>query len=92
MEEFCIFCDTTYKAVICHVSTRWLSLEKVVSHVLQLYDSLVSYLKSTDEQQARFSCLRKQFPVFLMEIHLLFLQSVFPLFTHFNLLLECEDP
>lgn len=72
------------------MSTRWLSLE-VFSHVLQLYNSSVSYFKSTDEHQTRFSCPRKLFSDPMMEIYLLFLQSVFPLFTHFNLLLQHED-
>ena len=34
LEEFCAFCDTSYKEVVLHSSTRWLSLEQAVSHIL----------------------------------------------------------
>ena len=27
--EFCVLCDTTYKEVVSHVSTRWLALKKL---------------------------------------------------------------
>ena len=30
LEEFCAFCDTSYKEVVLHSSTRWLSLEQAV--------------------------------------------------------------
>ncbi|MGH0136804.1 UNVERIFIED_CONTAM: hypothetical protein FKN15_013321 [Acipenser sinensis] len=46
LDEFCVFCDTEYMAVIDHVSTRWLSLETAVIHILRLYRALVSYFKS----------------------------------------------
>ncbi|MGH0172117.1 UNVERIFIED_CONTAM: hypothetical protein FKN15_062824 [Acipenser sinensis] len=48
--EFCVFCDTEYMAVIDHVSTRWLSLETAVIHILRLYRALVSYFKSNSHQ------------------------------------------
>ncbi|KAK6466758.1 hypothetical protein HHUSO_G35875 [Huso huso] len=50
LDEFCVFCDTEYMAVIDHVSTRWLSLETAVVRILRLYQALVSYFKSNIEQ------------------------------------------
>ena len=59
--EFCAFCDTTYKKIVSHVSTRWLSLEKAINRILELYDSLVNYFKSTSKPQARFKRLQQRF-------------------------------
>ena len=39
LEEFCIFYNTAYRQVISRVSTRWLSLEKAVKRILELYES-----------------------------------------------------
>lgn len=49
LEEFCVLCDTTYKEVVSHVSTHWLSLEKAITRILELYTSLASYFQSNDE-------------------------------------------
>ena len=92
LEEFCIFCDTTYKEVIAHVSTRWLSLEQAINRILELYVSLASYFKSTSEYQARFGRLQKRFADPITEIYLLFYQSVIPVFTRLNQLLQHGDP
>ena len=92
LEEFCIFCDTAYKEVISHVSTRWLSLEKAVNRILELYDSLSSYFKSNSESQARFRRLHDIFANPMSEIYLLFVQSIIPTFTRLNMLLQREDP
>ena len=51
--ELCVFCDTAYKEVVSHVSTRWLSLEQAITRILQLYASLSSYFQSIHEQQAQ---------------------------------------
>lgn len=44
--EYCNFCDTSYRDIVKHVNTRWLSLEKAVSRVLQQYAPLRSYYLS----------------------------------------------
>ncbi|XP_058881945.1 uncharacterized protein LOC117403636 [Acipenser ruthenus] len=92
LDEFCVFCDTEYMAVIDHVSTRWLSLETAVVRILQLYRALVSYFKSNIEKQARFKRLRKHFEDPMTEVHLLFYQATLPVFTEFNLLFQRQEP
>jgi len=82
----------TYKDIVSHVSTRWLSLEKAINRILELYTSLESYFKSTSEPQARFKRLQEKFSNPITEVYLLFLQSIMPLFTRFNQLLQREDP
>lgn len=44
--EYCAFCDTEYRNIVKHVNTRWLSLERAISRVLQQYDPLKSYFLS----------------------------------------------
>lgn len=46
LEDYCVFCDVTYTAVLKHVSTRWLSLATAVERTLKLYESLRSYFLS----------------------------------------------
>ena len=46
LSEYCTFCDVTYRDIVKHVNTRWLSLERAVGHVLQQYDALRSYFLS----------------------------------------------
>ena len=92
LREFCSFCDSDYREVVRYVSVRWLSLEKAVYRILQLYSSLQSYFKSEAESQARFKRLATAFEKPLTEVYLLFYQSVLPTFTQVNLLLQREDP
>ena len=35
LQRYCHFCDTTYREIVKHVNTRWLSLERAVGRVLQ---------------------------------------------------------
>ena len=49
LQEFCEFVSTDYKTVLKHVTTRWLSLERVLSRVMDLFGPLKSYFSSTGE-------------------------------------------
>ena len=92
LKEFCKFCDNEYHEVVRYVSVRWLSLEKAVYRILQLYASLQSYFRSESESQARFVCLRSAFDNPMTEVYLLFYEVVLPTFTCLNLLMQREDP
>lgn len=92
LREFCTFCDSEYHEVVRYVSVRWLSLERAVYRILQLYTSLQSYFKSEKESQARFRRLLSAFNDPMTEVYFLFYESVLPTFTHTNLLLQREDP
>lgn len=43
---YCDFCDTQYRKILKHISTRWLSLDLAVQRTLQQYASLRSYFLS----------------------------------------------
>lgn len=46
LSEYCSFCDINYRKIVKHVNTRWLSLERATTRVLQQYDALRSYFLS----------------------------------------------
>ena len=91
-KEFCDFCDSDYREVVRYISVRWLSLEGAVTRILQMYESLKSYIRSEQESQARFVRLQSMFEDPMTEIYLLFYQAILPTFTNLNLLLQHEDP
>lgn len=92
LAEFCDFCDNDYREILRHVNVRWLSLEKAINRILQLYPSLESYFKSENESQSRFQRLLAAFSNPMTEVYLFFYQSVLPTFTNINLLLQQEHP
>lgn len=91
LREFCTFCDSEYREVVRYVSVQWLSLERAVYRILQLFQPLKSYFSSESESQARFRRLVTAFEKPMTEVYLLFYESVLPVFTRVNLLLQRED-
>ena len=69
LSDYCEFCDVRYRAVIKHVSTRWLSLEYAVQRTLQQYPALRSYFLSSHETQARFQRLQQLFENPMTEVY-----------------------
>ena len=84
LQTYCTFCDQEYRAIIKHVTTRWLSLERAVERTLKQYASLRSYFRSEDEPQPRFRRLQERFDDPMTEVYLMFFQSILPCFTHAN--------
>lgn len=94
LRDFCGFCDQEYRKILKFGATRWLSREVCVNRVLQQYPSLKSYFESQPEVRgdARLLRLQRAFKDPLTEVYLLFFQSVLPLFTEVNKLLQSEEP
>ena len=92
MHEYCQFCDHSYRAIVKHVSTRWLSLELAVERTLKQFQGLKSYFRSEQESQSRFKRLQRNFENPLLEVYLLFFQSVLPALTNANKFLQREEP
>ena len=61
LAEYAEFCDQEYRKILKHVSTRWLSLEKVVTRTLLQYQSLKTYFLSENDSAARFKRLHAAF-------------------------------
>lgn len=93
LNDFYGFCDMEYSNLIRHVSVRWLSLEAAVYRCLQKHEGLKSYFLSADHSEARFRRLKAIYETDPQaEIHLLVISSILPIFTHFNLQMQREDP
>ena len=94
LREFAQFCDIEYRKMLKYVSTRWLSLQTSVERILKQYPALRSYFLSQDESESdrRLSRLQALFRDPMSEAYLLFFNSVMPVFTSTNLLLQRDSP
>ena len=92
LSDYCDFCNTTYRDIMKHVNTRWLSLERAVGRVLQQYAALKSYFASEHDANPRFLRLQKLFADPMTEVYLYFYQATLQTFAHFNQFLQREDP
>ncbi|CAJ1061395.1 Hypothetical predicted protein [Xyrichtys novacula] len=88
LAEFCDFHGSEYMETLLHISVRWLSLEMFITRVLWQSGPLTSYFKSLNESQPRFRRLVDAFSNPMTEVYLLFFQSVLPVFSALNLLLQ----
>ncbi len=92
IRSYCTFCHQEYRAIVKHVSTRWLNLEIAVQGSLKQLPSLTSYFKSENESQGRFKRLQNVLSHPMTEVNLLFFQSVLPSFKHCNQFLQRDEP
>ena len=92
LAEYTNFCDQEFRKIIKQVSTRWLSLKKAVTRILQQYTSLKSYFLSEDEPVSRFKRIHTAFSNPMTEVYLVFYQSALQVFIQLNLFLQREDP
>lgn len=93
LKKNCIFCDQEYRKLFEYGATRWLSREVCIERALRQYPSLQSYFASqTETSDPRLSRLQAYFSDPKTEVYLLFYNSVLPLFTNFNKLLQFEEP
>ena len=90
MREYFEFCNQEYQGILKHLSVRWLSLEKCISRAIVKYTNLKAYFSS--ESFADERRLYDKFHNPILEPAMLFLTSALPLFLHFNLLLQREEP
>ncbi len=92
LTEYFEFCDQQYQCVLKHLSVRWLSLERCMERILKKLPSLKSYFLSEKWADERFKRLHGWFSNPLLEPALLFQTSAITMFTHFNLLLQRDEP
>ena len=86
------FCNQDYLAVLKHLSVRWLSLERCIERANGRFESLKSYFLSESFSDDRFIRLYQKFINPLLKPTLIFQQSSIELLTHFNLLLQRDEP
>ena len=91
-KEFCDFVNITYKKILVHVETRWLSLLRVVERVLQLWPALVSYFNSHPdaEKRGRVQTLKEQMCE-ETKLYLLFLNFILTTVNAFNVAFQATS-
>ena len=75
-------------------ATRWLSKELCITRVLKQYKSLKAYFNSQNSSKSdkRLTRLKAYFEDKNTEVYLMFYQSVLPLFSNINKILQSEEP
>ena len=92
LKEYFEFYDQKYQGVLKHLSVTWLSLERCILRATLNFTSIKSYFLSEGFSDKRFQRSEEKFTNPLLEPALLFLSSALPLFTHFNQLLQRDEP
>uniref|UniRef100_H3B7B9 HAT C-terminal dimerisation domain-containing protein n=1 Tax=Latimeria chalumnae TaxID=7897 RepID=H3B7B9_LATCH len=90
--EFAGFCDQEYQRVLKYASTRWLSMELAVARTLKQYRSLKSYFDSQADKKSDLRLTRLKYFHNPMTEVCLFFQSVLPIVSNANLVLQKESP
>lgn len=81
LKDFCEFVDVTYRELLYHSKTRWLSLFPSINRILQMFPALKSYFLSQDQVP---KVLMRFFENDFSEPFLLFVHSLMSTF-HYNL-------
>ena len=91
-KSFCEFVSVSYKQILSHVETRWLSLLRVVSRVLELWPALVSYFTSHPEAEKRGHVKSiKERLCDEVKLYLLFLNFLLPTLNAFNVAFQATS-
>ena len=91
-KEFCNFVNITYKQILAHVETRWLSLLRVTARVLKLWPGLVSYFHShADAEKPGKVQTIKSMLCDETKLYLLFLNHLLPTINAFNIAFQATS-
>ena len=84
-KDFCDFVNDTYRKILGHVETRWLSLLRVIVRILEVWPALKSYFKSHAEvDKAGRVMTIKNLMCDETKLYLLFLSFLLPTINAFN--------
>ena len=86
LKEFCDFVNVTYKKILAHVETRWLSLLRVIARILEIWPALKSYFEShpDSEKPGRVRSITIQMCDDTTKLFLLFLSFLLPTINAFS--------
>lgn len=87
LKDFCEFVEITFRDLLYHSKTRWLSLLPVVHRILQMFQPLKSYFLSQEKPP---KVLESFFLHDLAETYLFFVHSLMTLFHEKMLIMEKE--
>ena len=91
-EEFQSFVECKPHKLLKACQTRWPSFEACVNHLIDQYEALLSYFRSTEDKQ---TVVRREKIVLekpLAKAYLLFLCSALPIINSFNRYMQQQSP
>ena len=91
-EQFQAFVESKPHKLLKACQTRLLSLEACVNRLIEQYEALLSYFRSTEDRQAVVRRVRAVFEKPLTKAYLLFFSSPLPIINNFNKLMQRESP
>ena len=91
-EQFQAFVEAKPHKLLKACQTRWLSLEACVNHLIEQYQALLSYFRSTEDCQAVVHRVKATLEAPLTQAYLRFLSSALPIINVFNKLMQRESP
>ena len=91
-EEFQAFVECKPHKLLKASQTRWLSLEACINRLLEQYDALLSYFRSTDECSATVRRITEGLEKPLTKAYLMFLSDGLPIINVFNKLMQQQSP
>ena len=92
LHEFQVFNECKPHKLLKSAQTRWLSLEACVNRLLEQYDALLSYFRSTEEKQATVRRITAGLENPLSRLYLMFLSDALPVINAFNKTMQMQAP
>ena len=91
-QEFQAFVDVKPHKLLKAAQTRWLSLEACVQRLLEQYDALLSYFRSTEETLASVRRITSGLENPLSKLYIMFLCDSLPIVNIFNKTMQLQKP
>ena len=91
-EEFQSFVECKPHKLLKACQTRWLSLEACVNSLIEQYEALLSYSRSTEDKQAVVRRVKIVLEKPLTKAYLLFLCSALPIVNNLNRYMQQQSP
>ena len=91
-EQFQAFVEAKPHKLLKACQTRWLSLEACVNRLIEQYQALLSYFRSTEDHSAVVRRVKAALEAPLTQAYLRFLSSALPIINNFNKLMQRESP
>jgi hypothetical protein len=91
-EGFQVFVDSKPHKLLKAGQTRWLSLEMCVNRLLEQYDALLSFFRSSEERLISIQRITSSLEKPLTKLYLMFVSNALQVINAFNKLMQGEAP
>ena len=91
-EAYQVFTECKPHKLLKASQTRWLSLEVCVKRLLEQYEALLSYFRSTEEKSAMVTRITEALEKPITKAYLMFLSDSLPVINVFNKVMQQQSP